>query len=257
MRIRSRWFSLAAMAFLAAACSPGPVPDGQEAGLEPPPEVEGSGASTGKEAGAATASRPPLVVFVGTSLTEGFGLSDPGEEAWPARVAARAAGEGLILRFRNAGLSGETSAGALRRIDWVMDEPPAVLILEAGANDGLRGLPVAQMEANLDAILGRIREIAPEARVVLVGMEAPPNLGTGYAREFREVYPRVARRWGTELIPFLLEGVAGVPGLNQPDRIHPTSDGHDRMAEVAWPVLAPLLREAAERAPGGAANVPR
>lgn len=252
MRIRSRWFFLAAAAFLPAACSPAPAPDGQEAGLEPLPEAEGSGTSASGDPEAGTASPPPLVLFVGTSLTEGFGLSDPGEEAWPARVAARAGEEGLTLRFRNAGLSGETSAGALRRIDWVVDEPPAVLVLEVGANDGLRGLPVAQLEANLDAILERIREIAPEARVVLVGMEAPPNLGSGYASGFREAYPRVARRWDTELIPFLLDGVAGVPGLNQPDRIHPTAQGHRRMAEVAWPVLAPLLREAAERAPSGA-----
>jgi acyl-CoA thioesterase I len=189
---------------------------------------------------------PPLVLFVGTSLTEGLGLSDPGREAWPARVERRARGEGLDLRFRNAGLSGETSAGALRRIDWVMDESPAILVLETGANDGLRGLPVEQLEANLDAILARIREMAPEARVVLAGMEAPPNLGSAYGGAFREAFPQAAQRWETELIPFLLDGVAGDPRLNQADGIHPTAEGHDRMAEVSWPVLGPLLREVAE-----------
>lgn len=201
-------------------------------------------------------SRPlPLVLFVGTSLTEGLGLQDPDREAWPAKVEERAREEGLALRFRNAGLSGETSAGALRRIDWVMDESPAVLVLETGANDGLRGLSVEQLEANLDALLDRVREVAPEAVVVVAGMEAPPNLGSDYAGAFRKVFPQVADRWGTELIPFLLEGVAGNPRLNQPDGLHPNAEGHDRMAEVAWPTLRPLLREAARTTqtsiPGG------
>jgi acyl-CoA thioesterase I len=256
MRIRSRWFFLAATLILPVACSPAPAPDGQVDALEPPAAVEGSGERSGAgvegagaPAGVARASEsPPLVLFVGTSLTEGLGLQDPGREAWPARVERRARDEGLDLRFRNAGLSGETSAGALRRIDWVMDEAPAVLVLETGANDGLRGLPVEQLEANLDGILARVREMAPEARVVVTGMEAPPNLGSGYVQAFREVFPQAARRWGAEFIPFLLDGVAGNPRLNQADGIHPTAQGHDRMAEVAWPVLGPLLREVA---PGG------
>jgi acyl-CoA thioesterase I len=193
----------------------------------------------------------PLVLFVGTSLTEGLGLADPLEEAWPARVEDRAREAGLELRFRNAGLSGETSAGALRRLDWVLQEPPAVVILETGANDGLRGLPVSQLEENLDGIFSILRERAPGARLVLAGMEAPPNLGPDYASAFRSVFPRVASRWGAELIPFLLEGVAGVPELNQTDRIHPTADGHDRMAGVAWPILVPLLRETLRTQDGG------
>ena len=263
MRIRSRWFILAATLVLPAACSPAPAPDGQEDALEPPAALEGSGEGSG-EAGegpgavpevGGTSESPPLVLFVGTSLTEGLGLQDPSREAWPAQVERRARDEGLDLRFRNAGLSGETSAGALRRSDWVMDESPAVLVLETGANDGLRGLSVEQLEANLDAILARVREMAPEARVVVAGMEAPPNLGSGYAGAFREAYPQAARRWETEFIPFLLDGVAGNPRLNQADGIHPTAEGHDRMAEVAWPILGPLLREVAEKrssvVPGG------
>jgi acyl-CoA thioesterase-1 len=183
----------------------------------------------------------PLVVFMGTSLTEGLGLTNAAAQAWPARIHARAEAAGLVLRVRNAGLSGETSAGALRRVDWVLDEAPALFILETGANDGLRGLSITDLEANLNAIFERVRARFPETRLVLVGMEAPTNLGEGYAADFRTVFPRVAARWGADWIPFLLDGVAGVPSLNQDDRIHPTAEGHDRMAEVAWPVLGPLL----------------
>ena len=254
-------------ALLPVACSPAPVPNGPEDALEPPSALEGSGGE-GREGRGGVGDRSavgppgeggsgpsPLVLFLGTSLTEGLGLQDPGREAWPAKVEERANEEGLALRFRNAGLSGETSAGALRRLDWVMDESPAVLILETGANDGLRGLAVEQLEANLDAILARIREVAPEAIVVVVGMEAPPNLGSDYARAFRNAFPQAADRWDTELIPFLLEGVAGNPPLNQPDGLHPSAEGHDRIAEVAWPILGPLLRKAAsagrDSIPGG------
>jgi acyl-CoA thioesterase I len=248
-----------------AGCGPAPPPDGAEAALEPPPGREGSeaGPVTGAESALGVPERPegpgaqgerieaPLVLFVGTSLTEGLGLADPDAEAWPARVEARAREEGWSLRVRNAGLSGETSAGALRRIDWVLDEPPAVVVLETGANDGLRGLPVAELEANLEAILGRIRERAPGARVVLTGMEAPPNMGAAYASAFRDVFPRVARRWGAELVPFLLDGVAGEPDLNQADRIHPTAEGHDRMADTAWEILEEVLRSAMGTVPSG------
>ncbi len=197
------------------------------------------------------AREPPLVLFVGTSLTEGLGLGEPDAEAWPARVDARARAEGWDIRVRNAGLSGETSAGALRRIDWVLDEPPAVVVLETGANDGLRGLPVAELEGNLDGILERVRDRAPEARLVLVGMEAPPNMGADYASAFREVFPRVAERWGAEFIPFLLEGVAGEAALNQADRIHPTAEGHDRMAATAWDILEEVLRATQGRVSAG------
>jgi len=227
---------------ISSGCTPEPSRGAEEAGLEPPAASEGSG-DAGRDS--IREISPPLVLFVGTSLTEGLGLGDPAEEAWPARIEVRAREAGLLLRFRNAGLSGETSAGALRRLDWILQEAPALVVLETGANDGLRGLPVSQLEENLDRILSLLEERAPRARVVLAGMEAPPNLGPGYASAFREVYPRVAERWGAQLIPFLLDGIAGVPELNQMDRIHPTADGHNRMADVAWPILAPLLRETA------------
>jgi len=224
-------------AFAAAACSPAPPDEGaamsggadiERSDVEPRDAREGS-------------DDAPLVLFLGTSLTEGLGLEDPGSEAWPARVEALAREEGVELRVRNAGLSGETSAGARRRLAWVLDAPPRVFVLETGANDGLRGLSIEELEANLDAIFRAVREAAPDAHLVLAGMEAPTNLGPAYTEPFREVFPRVAERWDAELIPFLLDGVAGEADLNQPDRIHPTAPGHERMARSAWPAIRRAL----------------
>jgi acyl-CoA thioesterase I len=212
-----------------AASGPAPAESGGE--LEPLPHREGS------------APEGPEILFLGTSLTEGLGLESPREEAWPAVVGRIAGGAGIDVRIRNAGLSGETSAGALRRVAWVLDPaaPPAVFVLETGANDGLRGLPVEALEANLDSIFAHVSAVAPGARLVLAGMEAPTNLGPAYSAAFREVFPRVARRWDAELIPFLLDGVAGEDRLNQPDRIHPTAEGHARIGEVAWPRVRAAL----------------
>lgn len=227
--------------------APGPPPPegvGEPAPLEPRHGAEGS----------APSGEGPLVLFVGTSLTEGLGLPDPASQAWPARLAALAEEAGTPFRAWNAGLSGETSAGALRRIGWILggdDPPPDVVVVETGANDGLRGLPVHELEANLDALLARIREAAPEARLVVAGMEAPPNLGPAYTDDFRETYVRLAARWEAALIPFLLEGVAGEAALNQDDGIHPTPEGHEAMARVAWPVIRPVVEGAAAVAHSG------
>lgn len=216
------------------------LPGQAQALLEPPERGEGSEASS-----LSTPEAPAegvRVLFVGTSLTEGLGLDRPDLEAWPAQVGALAAAGGYQIRVRNAGLSGETSAGALRRLDWILSgDPFDIFVLETGANDGLRGLPLDDLEDNLNAILARVRQGAPEAQVILAGMEAPPNLGPAYTEQFRAIFPRVAARWDAALIPFLLEGVAGEPSLNQADRIHPTAEGQARMAQVAWPVLESLL----------------
>ena len=141
----------------------------------------------------------------------------------------------------NAGVSGETSAGALRRIDWILSQPAAVLVIETGANDGLRGLDVDSMKANIQAIIDRARRQSPPPRVVLVGMRAPPNYGSDYARRFREVYPELAKSDRVALVPFLLEGVAGREELNQDDMIHPTAAGQRRVAENIWEVLRGVL----------------
>ncbi len=191
-------------------------------------------------------------MFLGTSLTEGLGLTDPGREAWPARIQAMADSAGIPINVVNAGLSGETSAGALRRTSWILQTPAELIVVETGANDGLRGLPLDALEANLDSILAEIERRAPEATVVLVGMEALPNMGENYADGFRAVYPRVAARWGAHLLPFrlFLGEVAGTAEFNQDDGIHPTAEGHLRIAEGSWRFLEPILRGLSE--PGGA-----
>jgi acyl-CoA thioesterase-1 len=182
----------------------------------------------------------PTIVFLGTSLTAGLGLDV--EQAYPALLQRRLDSLGLRYRVVNAGVSGESSAGALRRIDWLLREPPAVLVVETGANDGLRGQSPDSLEANLQAIIDRVRARAPQAKIVLVGMEALPNLGRDYAGRFRAVYPAVARANGLPLVPFLLTDVAGIDSLNQQDGIHPTAVGQRIVADNVWRVLGPLLR---------------
>jgi acyl-CoA thioesterase-1 len=177
------------------------------------------------------------VLAVGTSLTAGFGV-DP-SQAYPALLQSRA--DAFGYEVRNAGVSGETSAGALRRIDWLLQRPVAVLLLETGANDGLRGQPPEATRANIRSMLDRARRQAPPPCLVLVGMEALPNLGADYTRRFRALFPELAREQGALLVPFLLEGVGGVAALNQPDGIHPNPEGHRRLADTVWKVLKPLL----------------
>src|SRR5688572_7544957 len=183
------------------------------------------------------------LLFVGTSLTAGLGLEP--DEAYPALIARKVDSLGLPYRVDNAGYSGETSAGALRRIDWLVREPVGVLVLETGANDGLRGLSVDSMRANIQAIIDRVRAASPDVRIVLVGMEAPPNLGPRYTSEFRKVFPELAERNRAVLLPFLLEGVAAVDSLNQGDGIHPNAAGSRRLAETVWTAVHPLLEDPA------------
>jgi len=200
----------------------------------PPPRAAASAAATPAAAGT------PTVVFLGTSLTAGLGL-DPGL-AYPALVQAKLDSAGLRYRVVNAGVSGETSAGALRRIDWLLRDRPAVLVIETGANDALRGQNPDSVRANIQAIIDRARALAPPPRIVLAGMEALPNYGPLYARRFRRIYPDLAKQNDLPLVPFLLAGVAGVDSLNQPDGLHPTAAGQRIVAETIWKTLAPLLR---------------
>jgi len=184
--------------------------------------------------------RRPALVFLGTSLTAGYGLLE--EEAFPARIQRRIEERGLDYRVVNAGVSGDTSAGGLRRLDWLLRLPIAVLVVELGANDMLRGQSIEALRENLDAILERTRAAHPEARFLIAGMRAAPNLGARYAKAFDAVYPALAERWNAELVPFLLEDVAAVRRLNQADGIHPTAEGHALIAERIWARLEPLLR---------------
>jgi acyl-CoA thioesterase-1 len=210
-------------------------------------EGRGSGgAAAGDEAGhgdpALTAlTALPAVLFLGTSLTAGYGLEP--EEAYPAVIQEKIDSTGWAFRVINAGESGETSAGGLRRLDWLLRQPIAVLVIELGANDGLRGQDVDAMRANLQEIMDRTRAAHPDVRIVLAGMESPPNMGGQYTSAFRAVFPALARANDVTLIPFLLDGVAAVPALNQADGIHPTAEGQRRVAEVVWRYLAPVLEE--------------
>jgi acyl-CoA thioesterase-1 len=194
---------------------------------------------------AAGVADTPTVVFIGTSLTAGLGLAP--ERAYPAVVGQLAARENVPIRIVNAGLSGETSAGALRRVEWVLRSPADVVVVETGANDGLRALNIDATRGNITALIQRIRRTQPGARILLVQMEAPPNFGADYAARFREMYPAIARETGATLVPFLLEGVAAVPEMNQADGIHPNVAGAERVAETVWAVLKPIVAADAVR----------
>jgi acyl-CoA thioesterase I len=190
-------------------------------------------------AGTLGAAEPRTVLFFGDSLTAGYGV-DP-DEAYPALVQKKAEAAGLAWRVVNAGLSGETTAGGLRRLDWILRQRVDIFVIELGGNDGLRGIPPATTRANLAAMIKRIRERQPHVTVVVAGMQMPTNMGPDYTREFAAIYPDVAREGGAVLIPFLLEGVGGVASLNLPDGIHPTPQGHAIVADTVWRTLRPLL----------------
>jgi acyl-CoA thioesterase-1 len=187
------------------------------------------------------------VLFLGTSLTAGYGLDDPAHDAYPMVIQQIADSLGVPMRVVPAGLSGETSAGALRRTDWLLREPADVVVIETGANDGLRGLRPDSTEANLRAIIAKVRAAQPAATILLVQMEAPTNLGQGYTRDFHALFPRVAKADRVTLTPFLLEGVAGVPTLNQGDGIHPTPEGARLAARNLWPAVADAMKKPATR----------
>lgn len=190
----------------------------------------------------------PTVLMLGTSLTAGYGLQP--EDALPALIQNRVDSAGLPFRVVNAGVSGETSAGALRRLDWLMRQEFDVLVLETGANDMLRGMDLDSTSANIQAIIDRVRGERPEVEIVLAGMLAPPNLGHAYASRFQDLYPELAERNVVPLVPFLLEDVGGVAALNQSDGIHPNEEGAMIVADNLWEVLAPVLREELARLDG-------
>ncbi|MDA2928043.1 arylesterase [Acidobacteria bacterium AH-259-G07] len=188
-----------------------------------------------------TAHEPKVILILGDSLTAGYGL-DP-SEAFPALIQQKIDALGWNFKVMNGGLSGDTSADGLRRIDWLLRSKIEFLVLELGANDALRGLPLDETERNLQAIIDKVRKRYPEVKVVIAGMLVPPNLGQEYTERFRSIFPELAKRNKVALIPFLLEGVAGRPELNLPDGIHPTATGHEIIAETLWKVLGPLLAD--------------
>ncbi len=179
------------------------------------------------------------ILFLGDSLTAGYGL--PVEESFPNLIGRRLEREGLPFEVLNAGVPGDTSAGGSRRIDWLLRRRIDVLVLELGANDMLRGLPLGLTRDNLQAIIDKTRAKYPEVEIVVIGMLAPPNLGPEYTAEFRDLFPELARANDAALLPFLLEGVAARPELNLADGIHPNAEGHRIVAEQVWAILAPFL----------------
>jgi acyl-CoA thioesterase-1 len=192
---------------------------------------------------AAEPAAKTLICF-GDSLTAGYGLESPATDAYPARLQAKLDAlppSSPRWRVVNAGLSGETTAGGARRIDWVLRRPVDIFLLALGGNDGLRGIDPAVSQRNLQSIIDRVRDRYPAAKIIVAGMMMPPSMGQDYARAFAAVYPALAQKNQAALLPFLLDGVGGQPALNQGDAIHPNPAGHALVAETVWRTLQPLL----------------
>jgi len=185
------------------------------------------------------------VVIFGDSIAAGYGLDQ--DEAFPALIQQKADEAGLPFEIINAGLSGETSAAGLRRIDWILRRPIDVFVLELGGNDGLRGIDPEVTRENLSGIMLKVRDANPDVKILLTGMEAPPNMGDGYTSRFRSIFAELAEKHEvTAFMPFILEDVAGIPELNLPDQIHPTAEGHEIIARNLWEFLRPVLEEIAK-----------
>lgn len=186
-----------------------------------------------------TIAKTKTIVFFGNSLTAGYGLTP--QQAFPALIQNKIDSLGLPYHVINAGVSGETSSGGGARIDWILKQPLDVFVLELGANDGLRGIPLSQTRQSLQSIIDKVKTKYPSAKLVLAGMQIPPNMGASYTAEFKNLYPELAAKNNMALIPFLLEGVGGEAKLNQEDGIHPSAEGAKIVAENIWKVLQALL----------------
>ena len=229
-----------------AACSSGDAENHPSSTATNPSEAAVDASPTAPDADAQAERRAdraatPVVVFLGTSLTAGYGL--PESQAFPALIQERIDSAHLAYRVINAGVSGDTSAGGLRRLDWLLRLPIAALVLELGANDMLRGQDISELRSNLETILNRTTEAHPGARYLIAGMRAAPNLGRDYVDAFDAVYPALASKYDAAFVPFLLQDVAAQRQLNQADGIHPTAEGHALIAERLWQKLQPILRE--------------
>jgi acyl-CoA thioesterase I len=228
----------AGLLFVLAACAAAAACSGSSG--DAPAQVESAppAVSPANSPPAAQGERP-RVVCLGDSLTAGLGLAST-DQAYPALLEGRLEAAGFDYQVINAGVSGDTSAGGLRRLDWSLQGDVRVLIVALGANDGLRGLPPSELHSNLETIVSTAQK--RQVRVLLLGMEAPPNFGAAYTRDFRAVYRQVAADRDVPLVPFFLEGVAGVGKLNQADGIHPTEEGQRQIADTIWRSLEPIVR---------------
>lgn len=202
----------------------------------PTTNVEGQQENSNTEKGL---TNEKTILFFGTSLTAGYGLTV--DEAFPALIQKKVNEAKFPYKVINAGLSGETSAAGNTRIDWLLKQPMAVFVLELGANDGLRGLPLKETKSNLQQIIDKVRKKNAGVKIVLAGMQIPPSMGADYAAEFKSLFPELARKNDLVLVPFLLQGVGGVPKLNQGDGIHPTAEGQKILAENVWAQLKTIL----------------
>lgn len=206
----------------------------------------GEGTPESKEVGQKEVKVPSdkdqkTVLFFGDSMTAGYGVEQ--EEAFPALIQDKIDSLGWDFAVINGGLSGETSASGLTRVDWFLEEEPAVFVLELGGNDGLRGIDLAETRKNLQGIIDKVKAAYPNTIIVLAGMQIPPNMGQEYTTEFKEIFPMLAEENDLALIPFLLEGVGGNSALNQHDGIHPTVGGHVIVANTVWKYLQPVLKD--------------
>lgn len=229
--MRTIVFCLFYLLFIVYACGNNNEPNGPQ-----------EGSATNNDSAATTASK--TIVFFGNSLTAGYGVEP--SEAFPALIQEKIDSLNLPYTVVNAGVSGETTSGGNSRIDWILRQPLDVFVLELGANDGLRGIPVEETRKNLQSIIDKVKSKYPDAQVVLAGMQVPPNMGQQYTANFRKLFPQLAEKNDITLIPFLLEGVGGEASLNQQDGIHPTPEGHRILAENVWAKLEDLLRQPSE-----------
>lgn len=207
------------------ACNSNEKPSGEKK----PANIDTAGASTPVK----------TIVFFGNSITAGYGL-DP-NQAFPALIQHKIDSQHLKYKVVNAGVSGETSSGGNSRVDWILEQAVDVFVLELGGNDGLRGIPLTETRANLQSIIDKVKGKYPQVKIIIAGMQIPPNMGAEYTTEFREIFGGLARKNNAELIPFILEGVGGEEKLNQEDGIHPTAEGHHIVADNVWRKLEPLL----------------
>jgi len=225
--LRIRFMSLVVLAIMATAC-------GNQNKEEDKKKSTAQVTDT-----TAVANTKKNILFFGTSLTAGYGL-DP-SEAYPSLIQNKIDALNLPYNVINGGLSGETSAGGKGRIDWLLKQPIDIFVLELGANDGLRGLPLSDLKKNLQTIIDRVKTKYPNAKLLLAGMQIPPNMGKDYSEEFKALFPEIAEKNNMVLIPFLLDKVGGVPKLNQADGIHPTAEGDKILARNVWAVLKNVL----------------
>jgi acyl-CoA thioesterase-1 len=229
MLVKSDFFLLLLALLTCSACN---NTSGNEAQSESEP---------GAEMPTAVVEKPGKIIFFGNSLTAAYGL-DPAE-GFPALIQAKLDEKGYNYEVVNAGLSGETSAGGNERVDWILQQMVDIFVLELGGNDGLRGIDPASTYSNLQSIIDKVREKAPETQIILAGMEAPPNMGQEYTSAFRNVYAKLAQENKLPLIPFLLKDVGGIPELNLPDGIHPNTEGQKIVANNVWEVLQPVVEQ--------------